>query len=347
MKLNTAIIGASGYAGAQLVSLLTNHPMVDSVQLAVQSKPGAMIADLFQGFSHVTHIKTTTVDELLASLDELDVLFLALPHGISMELLHKTRLPEKLRVIDLGADFRLKDPAQFEYWYHSSHLLPDQLTNWVYGLPECKREDIRSSRYIANPGCYPTASLIAMMPALVHKLIEPSSLIIDAKSGISGAGRGLSLGTLFCESSDSMKAYAVAGHRHTAEIEQTVSDLCGENIPLTFTPHLIPMKRGILSTVYGTLRADISQEEALAIYKDFYATEIFVRVRDELPETRWVSHSNYCDVSVRIDKRTGRLIMIAAIDNLMKGAASQAVQNMNILFNLKESMGIPMTPIIP
>lgn len=347
MKLKTAVIGASGYAGAQLVSLLSSHPSVQSVQLAVQSRPGVMAADLFQGFKDIINLQTVTVDEVLSGLDDLDVLFLALPHGISMTLLSPLSLPEKLRIIDLGADFRLQDPDQFTQWYDIPHAMPGHLEKWVYGLPELNRKKIRKTRYTANPGCYPTASLIAMIPALVNDLIEPASLIIDAKSGISGAGRGLSLGTLFCESADSMKAYGVAGHRHTAEIEQTVSLLTGRQVPLTFTPHLIPMKRGILSTVYGTLKKPVTQEEVLGIYTAFYSQEHFVRVRQELPETRWVTHSNFCDVSVRIDARTNRLIMIGVIDNLMKGAASQAVQNMNIMLDLDETLGLPQTPVIP
>lgn len=347
MNLRTAVIGASGYAGAQLVSLLSSHPYVETVRLAVQSKPGVVIADLFPGFSGSVDIRTVTVDEVMSSLNELDVLFLALPHGISMKLLCQRALPEKLRVIDLGADFRLKDPDQFTFWYDLPHAMPDQLTQWVYGLPELNREKIQTSRYTANPGCYPTASLMALMPALVHKLIDPDTLIIDAKSGITGAGRGLSLGAHYCESADSMKAYGVAGHRHTAEIEQAVSFLRGTPTPLTFTPHLIPMKRGILSTVYGKLMKNLSQDEVQGIYDDFYEKEPFVRVRKELPETRWVAHSNYCDVSIRIDTRTNRLIMIGAIDNLMKGAASQAVQNMNIMLGIDETAGLPKTPIIP
>lgn len=347
MKLKTAVIGASGYAGAQLVSLLLSHPSVESVVLAVQSQPGVAICEIYQGFKDVTAIKTVKVDEVITRLDDFDVLFLALPHGISMELLAQARLPEKLRVIDLGADFRLKDPEQFTHWYHLPHAMADHLDKWVYGLPELNRKAITKTHFTANPGCYPTASLLAMMPALVHKLIDPETLIIDAKSGISGAGRGLSLGTLFCESSDTMKAYSVASHRHTAEIEQTVGILTGSEIPLTFTPHLIPMKRGILSTVYGKLKQNVTEEEVLTLYEEFYSTEPFVRVRHELPETRWVSHSNFCDISVRIDSRTGRLIMLGAIDNLMKGAASQAVQNMNIMFGLDETEGLPRNPLIP
>lgn len=347
MKLKTAVIGASGYAGAQLLSLLSSHPAVESVKLAVQSRPGVMIDEIFPGFKDAVATRTLTVDEILAELDELDVLFLALPHGVSMQLLSQAPLPEKLRVIDLGADFRLKDPETFAHWYEVEHAMPDHLDKWVYGLPELNREAIRETRFTANPGCYPTASLLAMLPALVHGLVEPESLIIDAKSGISGAGRGLSLGTHFCESTESMKAYGVAGHRHTAEIEQAVSVLSGHQVPLTFTPHLIPMKRGILSTVYGTLKHSSSEAEVLALYEAFYLNEPFVRVRRELPETRWVTHSNFCDVSVRIDTRTNRLIMIGAIDNLMKGAASQAIQNMNIMFNLNETLGLPRNPIIP
>ncbi len=347
MNLNVAVIGASGYAGAQLVSLLTSHPSVKSVKLAVQSRPGVMFDELFQGFSDVVTLKTFTVEEITSRLNDLDVLFFALPHGISMELLSAVQIPEKLRVIDLGADFRLRDPDAFAYWYNVKHAMPESLDQWVYGLPELNRKAIQKTRFLSNPGCYPTASLLALIPALIHQLIEPESLIIDAKSGISGAGRGLSLGSHFCESSDSMKAYGVASHRHTAEIEQVINLLSGAQIPLTFTPHLIPMKRGILSTVYANLKKTVTQEDVMALYQDFYAAEPFVRVRRELPETRWVAHSNFCDLSVRVDLRTNRLIMIGAIDNLMKGAASQAVQNMNIMFGLNETLGLPRTPIIP
>ncbi len=347
MNLKTAVIGASGYAGAQLVSLLSSHPAVGSIQLAVQSKPGVMIDELFPVFSHVVDLRTETVETLMASLDALDVLFLALPHGISMELLAKVNLPEKLRIIDLGADFRLRDPEQFEHWYALTHTMPGVLSHWVYGLPELNRSKIRETHYTANPGCYPTASLLALLPALTHELIVPETLIIDAKSGITGAGRSLTLGTHYCESADSMRAYGVASHRHTAEIEQAVESVCGTAIALTFTPHLIPMKRGILSTVYATLKKTVSQEEVLELYKAFYSYEPFVRVRNNLPETRWVAHSNFCDISIRIDTRTNRLIMIGAIDNLMKGAASQAVQNMNIMLGIDETLGLPKAPLIP
>lgn len=347
MKLKAAVIGASGYAGAQLAALLASHPGIGTVSLAVQSKPGAAITDLYPGFLGQVDTVTVTVDEVLCRLETLDVLFLALPHGISMELLTRAQIPPALRIIDLGADFRLRDPEVFTAWYNLPHLMAGSLDSWVYGLPELNREKIRGTRFVANPGCYPTASLIAMMPALKGKLVDPRSLIIDAKSGITGAGRGLSLGTHYCESADSMKAYGVAGHRHTAEIEQSVCEVSGTWIPLTFTPHLIPMKRGILATVYGTLTEKTSTEEVLAHYRHYYQDEPFVRVREELPETRWVAHSNFCDVSVRVDARTNRLVMIAAIDNLMKGAASQAVQNMNILFGCDEGLGLPATPLIP
>ncbi len=347
MKLKAAVIGASGYAGAQLAALLASHPEIGTVDLAVQSKPGAAMADLYPGFLGRVDTVTATVDAVLDRLETLDILFLALPHGVSMELLSKIRIPDALRIIDLGADFRLRDPEVFTAWYSLPHLMADSLNRWVYGLPELNREEIRHARYVANPGCYPTASLIAMMPALKEGLVDPRTLIIDAKSGITGAGRGLSLGSHFCESADSMKAYGVAGHRHTAEIEQAVAQIGGTQVPLTFTPHLIPMKRGILATVYGTLTRSCSTEAVLAHYRRFYQNEAFVRVREELPETRWVAHSNLCDVSVRVDGRTGRLVMIAAIDNLMKGAASQAVQNMNILFGFDEGLGLPATPLIP
>lgn len=347
MKIKSAIVGASGYAGAQLLALLNSHPHVDSVRLGVQSKPGVPVSELFQGFYQTVPTYTETVDEIMGSLETLDILFLALPHGVSMELLSKYELPDHLGIIDLGADFRLRSAEEFQYWYNMPHAMKSHLSDWVYGLPEFNRKEIKASKRVANPGCYPTASLIALIPALMNNLIDPDSIIIDAKSGISGAGRGLSLNSLYCESADSIKAYGVAGHRHTAEIEQAVRLISNPNVNLTFTPHLIPMKRGILSTVYGKLKKDVSIDAVLDIYTTHYKDEPFVRVRQELPETRWVACSNFCDVSVRIDSRTNRLIMISAIDNLMKGAASQALQNMNILSGLEETEGMPVNPIIP
>ena len=261
----------------------------------------------------------------------------------------KEDILSKVKIIDLSADFRIKDVNRYEEWYGIKHQSPEFIDEAVYGLCEINREDIKKARLIANPGCYPTCSTLSIYPMAKEGLIEMNSVIIDAKSGTSGAGRGAKVNNLYCEVNENIKAYGVATHRHTPEIEDQLSYASGEEVLLNFTPHLIPMNRGILVTAYATLKKDVSYEEVKAIYDSYYKDEKFVRVldKDVCPETRWVEGSNYVDVNFKIDKRTNRIIMVGAMDNLVKGAAGQAVQNMNLMFGLKETEGLELVPMFP
>lgn len=285
------------------------------------------------------------MDELASKVD---VIFTATPQGLCSSLVSEEIL-SKVKIIDLSADFRIKDVNRYEEWYGIKHQNPEFIDEAVYGLCEINREDIKKARLIANPGCYPTCSTLSIYPMAKEGLIEMNSVIIDAKSGTSGAGRGAKVNNLYCEVNENIKAYGVATHRHTPEIEDQLSYASGEEVLLNFTPHLIPMNRGILVTAYATLKKDVSYEEVKAIYDSYYKNEKFVRVldKDVCPETRWVEGSNYVDVNFKIDKRTNRIIMMGAMDNLVKGAAGQAVQNMNLMFGLKETEGLELVPMFP
>jgi len=278
----------------------------------------------------------------------MDVVFLALPHGISMPIAERL-LVAGVKVIDLGADFRLRDPRAYQSWYGLEHSCPRLLAEAVYGLPELKREQVAAARLVANPGCYPTSILLALAPALKQRLLALDSIIADSKSGVSGAGRGVSIGVHFSEVNDNFKAYNVGQHRHTAEIEQELAELAGAELTVTFTPHLVPMTRGILSTIYGCLTVDLSEEEIRDLYRQFYAGEPFIQVLEagQYPQTKWCAGTNRVFIGLKQDKRTGRLIMVATLDNLVKGASGQAVQNMNILFGLPETMGLEATGLWP
>ncbi len=276
------------------------------------------------------------------------MIFTATPQGLCASLVNEEIL-SKVKIIDLSADFRIKDVSVYEQWYGIEHKSPQFIKEAVYGLCEVNREDIKKARLVANPGCYTTCSILTAYPLAKEGLIDMSTLIIDAKSGTSGAGRGAKLPNLFCEVNENMKAYGVAAHRHTPEIEEQLGYASGGKVVLNFTPHLVPMNRGILATEYAKLTREVSYEEVKAIYDKYYAEEKFVRVleQDEYPETKWVEGSNYVDVNFKIDPRTGRIIMMGAVDNLVKGAAGQAVQNMNLMFGLKESEGLELVPMFP
>lgn len=344
--IHTAIIGSTGYAGEQLSAILYKHPNVTIDFLCSHSYAGETYNNLYGNFNDLINTKCVSDETALEKIKDLDVLFTALPSGKSIEFA-KVALENNVKVIDLGSDFRLKTKELYREWYKLEHSASELLSSAIYGLPELNRVDIKNATLLANPGCYPTASTLALAPLVKNHLIDNSTIIIDAKSGVSGAGRKASTSNLYVECNDSVKAYGVTTHRHTPEIEQNLSSLCGEKIALTFTPHLIPMNRGILSVCYAKLADSKTAEELLTLYKAFYKGEEFVRVIDSLPETRWVKGSNFCDITVRVDKRTNRVIAIAAIDNLMKGAASQAVQNMNIMFGLKENTAIEFVPMFP
>lgn len=252
-------------------------------------------------------------------------------------------------MIDLSADYRIKDVAVYEEWYNIEHKTPEYIQEAVYGLPEINREKIKDARLIANPGCYPTCSFLSVYPLVKEGLIDPNTVIIDAKSGTSGAGRGAKVDNLYCEVNESIKAYGVGVHRHTPEIEEQLSLAAGKPVTISFTPHLVPMNRGILVTAYGTLLKSVTYEEVKAIYDKYYENEYFVRVlgRDEAPQTKWVEGSNFVDVNFKIDPRTNRVVMMGAMDNLVKGAAGQAIQNMNIMFGLPENQGLKLVPMFP
>ena len=276
------------------------------------------------------------------------MIFTATPQGLCASLVNEDIL-SKVKIIDLSADFRIKDVRVYEKWYGIEHKSPQFIPEAVYGLCEINREDVKKARLVANPGCYTTCSILTAYPLAKEGIIDMSTLIIDAKSGTSGAGRGAKVQNLFCEVNENMKAYGVATHRHTPEIEEQLGYAAGEKVVLNFTPHLVPMNRGILATEYASLKKDVTYEEVKAIYDKYYADEKFVRVleKDVCPETKWVEGSNYVDVNFKIDERTGRIIMMGAMDNLVKGAAGQAVQNMNLMFGLKESEGLEFVPMFP
>lgn len=349
MAIKVGIAGATGYGGIELLRLLGNHPAADVVLAGTESYVGQELAAVYPHLAgRVTLVGREAGPEALA--EECDVVFTALPHGVPMKLAPAVLAAGK-KLIDLGADFRLKDISAFETWYKHSHSAPELMTEAVYGLPELYREQISPARLVGNPGCYPTSCALAAAPLLKSGVVESRGIIFDAKSGVSGAGRGVNLGVHYSEVNENFKAYNIAGgHRHTPEIEQTLSDLAGAPVVVSFTPHLVPMTRGILTTAYFTLKEDLSTEQVLHLFREFYAGEPFVRVRPagDLPSTKQVSGSNHCDIGLQVDRRTGRVLVVAVIDNLIKGAAGQAVQNMNLLFGLPETTGLlNAAPVYP
>jgi len=287
-------------------------------------------------------------DNMEALSKEVDVIFTATPQGLCASLVNEEIL-SRTKIVDLSADFRIKDVATYEKWYGITHPTPQYIEEAVYGLCEINREAVKGARLIANPGCYPTCSTLSIYPLVKEGLIDPNTIIIDAKSGTSGAGRGAKVDNLFCEVNENIKAYGVAVHRHTPEIEEQLSYAAGEPVLLNFTPHLVPMNRGILVTAYAALKKEVSYEEVKAVYDKYYAEEKFVRVldKDVCPQTKWVEGSNYVDVNFKIDPRTKRIIMMGAMDNLVKGAAGQAVQNMNLMFGFEENEGLKLVPMFP
>ena len=345
--IKVGIIGSTGYAGGELVRLLYAHPDAEIVFLGSQSYVDKRYSEVFPNvFKLVDGICRAEDMEKLA--DEVDVVFTATPQGFCSTLVNE-RILSKTKIIDLSADFRIKDVNRYEEWYNLKHGSPEFIAEAVYGLPEINREDVKGARLIANPGCFPTCSVLASYPLVKEGIIDPNTIIVDAKSGTSGAGRSAKVANLYCEVNESIKAYGVTTHRHTPEIEDQLSYAAGKDVMVQFTPHLVPMNRGILATIYASLTRKVSYEEVKAIYDKYYKNEYFVRVlnKDVCPETRFVEGSNFTDVNFRIDERTNRVIMMGAIDNLVKGAAGQAVQNMNIMFGLPENEGLKLVPVLP
>jgi N-acetyl-gamma-glutamyl-phosphate reductase len=337
--VNVGIIGATGYAGAQLVYLLSGHSEVTLTYLASHSYAGKKFSSIYPSLQGMCDLVLEEEDIDKASKC-CEILFLALPSPLASSMVTKEILSH-CTVIDLGADYRLSDASVYETWYKAKHESTDLLVDAVYGLCELHREKIRGASLIANPGCYTTCSILTLAPLVKEDLIDRSSIIIDSASGVSGAGRAEKTASLFCECNESYKAYGVANHRHTPEIEQELSSLAGEKLLVQFTPHLVPMNRGILSTCYGNLKKGVSEKEIEQAYRKWYGNEKFVRLMgSSLPETRFVKGTNSCAIGWVVDHRTNRVIAVGAIDNLIKGAAGQAVQNMNIRCNFAEDTGL-------
>lgn len=337
--IRVGILGATGYAGIELVRILSSHKEVNITMLVSQTYKGMKISEVYPSLRGVIDLECEELDAKKAA-ENCDVVFTALPHGASKEVIPE--LYEKgLTVIDLSGDFRYNDKDVYSAWYGQEHSSPELLDVSVYGLPELHREDIKQTRLVGNPGCYTTCSIMGLAPLLANGAVETKNIIIDAKSGVSGAGRGLGLDYHFCECTENMKAYKIGTHRHTSEIEQELSLVAGEDITLSFTPHLIPMKRGILATIYANLKKPYTKAELLDMVKNFYKDEYFVRIYDKgLPETNHVAGSNFVDIGLEVDERLGRVVIVSAIDNLIKGAAGQAVQNMNLIFGFDETEGL-------
>ena len=351
--IKVGIIGATGYAGVELVRILMNHKEAEIKWFGSRSYIDQNYADVYQNFFEIVDAKCLD-DNMEELASQVDVIFTATPQGFLAGVLNEEIL-SKVKIVDLSADFRIKDVATYEKWYKIEHKSPQFIEEAVYGLCEINRDKVTTkTRLVANPGCYTTCSILTAYPLVKEGIIDPDTLIIDAKSGTSGAGRGAKTPNLFCEVNESMKAYGVTTHRHTPEIEEQLGYAAGKEIVVNFTPHLVPMNRGILATEYASLnkKADgtyPSYEEIKAVYDKYYAKERFVRVlkRGVCPETKWVEGSNYVDVNFVIDERTHRVVMMGALDNLVKGAAGQAVQNMNLLFGLDEAEGLKMVPMFP
>ena len=345
--IKAGIIGATGYVGSELVRLLANHPEASVWVVSGRSYTGKAYNEVFVNFLHYTDL-CLREENIEAMANECDIIFLALPHGIASEKVTQSLL-KRAFIIDLSADFRISDAAVYEKWYGVSHHAKDVLPQAVYGLCEIHRERIRGARLIANPGCYTTCGILALYPLVKEGVIDADDIIIDAKSGVSGAGRSQDPGVHYNEVNENIKAYKVCSHRHTPELEEQLSLAAGKDIRLTFTPHLVPMNRGILVTVYVKLRKSYSYDNINEIFNKYYKDEYFIRITKKglMPETKWVKASNFCDIGFAIDNRTGRLIITGALDNLIKGAAGQAVQNMNLLFGLDEKTGLDTPPIFP
>ena len=345
--IKVGIIGATGYAGGELVRILMGHKDAEIVWYGSRSYVDQKYADVYRNMFQIVDAKCMddNMDELA---EQVDVIFTATPQGLCASLINEEIL-SKTKIIDLSADFRLKDVKVYEEWYKIEHKAPQYIDEAVYGLCEINRDKVKDARIVANPGCYTTCSILTAYPLAKEGLIDMSTLIIDAKSGTSGAGRGAKLPNLYCEVNENIKAYGVGTHRHTPEIEEQLGYAAGQPIVVSFTPHLVPMNRGILVTAYASLTKDVSWKDIRAAYEKYYSGEKFIRLLDEnvCPQTRWVEGSNYVDINFKVDPRTKRVVIMGAIDNLVKGAAGQAVQNMNLMFGLDEAQGLNLVPMFP
>ena len=345
--IKAGIIGATGYAGGELVRILTGHKDVEIKWYGSRSYIDKRYAEVYQNMFQI--VDDRCMDDNMEELSkQVDVIFTATPQGLCASLVNDEIL-SRTKIVELSADFRIQDVETYEAWYKIRHSAPQYIPEAVYGLCEINREAVKKARLVANPGCYPTCTTLSIYPLLKEGLIDPDTIIVDAKSGTSGAGRGAKVDNLYCEVNENIKAYGVASHRHTPEIEEQLGYAAGRPVLINFTPHLVPMNRGILITAYASLKREASYEEVKAAYDKYYDSEKFVRVLEKgvCPQTKWVEGSNYVDVNFQIDPRTKRVIMMGAMDNLVKGAAGQAVQNMNLMFGLKESEGLELVPMFP
>ncbi|SFL89938.1 N-acetyl-gamma-glutamyl-phosphate reductase [Paenibacillus sp. 1_12] len=346
-KLRAAIIGATGYGGVELIRLLLTHPNVEITSVMSSSNAGAPLAD---GYPHLNQIVVDNLDAIDVELikQKSDVVFLAAPHGVASGLAPQL-IDAGLKVIDVSGDFRLQSGETYEQWYKHKPADPAYLAKAVYGLAEVFGEEVKGSTFISNPGCYPTATLLGLAPIVKQGWADTTSIIVDAKSGVSGAGRGLGLTAHFSEMNENFLAYKVNKHQHTPEIEQVLGRVAGEEVVITFTTHLVPMTRGILSTIYVNLKQKHTEDEIIDLYRQYYEGRRFVRIRDKgkWPATKEVWGSNYCDIGLSLDERTGRLTIISVIDNIVKGAGGQAVQNLNLMMGWDEATGLAFTPVYP
>ncbi|HHW30711.1 MAG TPA: N-acetyl-gamma-glutamyl-phosphate reductase [Clostridiaceae bacterium] len=338
--VNVSIIGATGYVGIEMVRLIHNHPEFNIAAVVSQNFVGNKISDIYPNLKNVFDMECSALDiDKIAQVS--DIVITALPHGVSKDVIPQL-ISRGIRVLDHSGDFRYKSVEVYEKWYNTTHGMPELLEISVYGLPEIYRNQIKDAQLVANPGCYPTCSILGIWPLLKNNLIEKKNIIIDAASGVTGAGRTTSLPYQFCECTENFKAYKVATHRHTSEIEQELSFIAGEPLMVSFTPHLAPMKRGMLATIYANLAEKITASELIDIYKEHYKNDFFVRILDEgqIPETKNVAGSNFIDIGLVVDERLNRVIVLSALDNLGKGAAGQAVQDLNIMCGLPEETGL-------
>jgi len=345
--IKVGIIGSTGYAGSELVRLLLSHREAEIKWFGSRSYIDQKYAQVYRNMFEIVDdiCRDDNMEELA---EQVDVIFTATPQGLCASLINEGILA-KTKIVDLSADFRIKNVAIYEQWYNMKHAAPQFIDEAVYGLCEINREQVKQARLIANPGCYPTCSTLSIYPLLKEGLIDADTIIVDAKSGTSGAGRSAKVDNLFCEVNENIKAYGVTTHRHTPEIEDQLGYAAGREVRINFTPHLVPMNRGILVTAYAALRKEVTHEEVKAGYDKYYKNEQFVRVleKDICPQTRWVEGSNYVDVNFKIDSRTNRIVMMGAMDNVVKGAAGQAVQNMNLMFGCDEAEGLHHVPLFP
>lgn len=345
--IKVGIIGSTGYAGGELARLLLQRDDIEIKWYGSRSYTGQKYASLYPNMYKI--VDEECMDDNMKELaGQVDVVFTATPQGLCASLVDEEIL-SMVKVIDLSADFRIKDVSVYEEWYKLTHAAPQFIGEAVYGLPEVNRDKVKTARLIANPGCFPTCSFLSVYPLVKEGLVDPGTIIIDAKSGTSGAGRGAKMDSLYCEVNENIKAYGVGTHRHTPEIEEQLSYAAGRPVTISFTPHLVPMNRGILVTAYASLTKEVTYEEVKAVYDKYYEDEYFVRVleKDVVPQTRWVEGSNFADVNFKIDPRTRRIVMMGAIDNMVKGAAGQAIQNMNLMFGLPENTGLKQIPVFP